>query len=66
MLCPAGAGNQLPVVALDILHVMIAEDKVALVKMNPINDYFGPLLKQVCATRVLAATPGTAYLGGQQ
>ena len=45
--CPAGAGNQLPVVALDILHVLLAEDKVVLVKMNPINDYYGPLLRQV-------------------
>jgi hypothetical protein len=43
----SGAGNQLPVVALDILHVMMAEDKVALVKMNPINDYAGPMLRQV-------------------
>lgn len=45
---PPGAGNQLPVVALDILHVLVAEDKVALVKMNPVNDYAGPMLKQVC------------------
>jgi hypothetical protein len=43
----AGAGNQLPVVALDILHVLVVEDKVALVKMNPVNDYAGPLLRQV-------------------
>jgi hypothetical protein len=26
---------------------MMAEDKVALVKMNPINDYAGPMLRQV-------------------
>jgi hypothetical protein len=43
----AGAGNQLPVVALDILHALIADDKVVLVKMNPVNDYYGPLLRQV-------------------
>eukprot|EP00775_Hariotina_reticulata_P008790 gene8790-8968_t len=41
-----GAGNQLPVVALDILHMMLAEDHVVLCKMNPVNDYYGPLLKQ--------------------
>lgn len=45
--CLAGAGNQLPVVALDILHMLVAEDAVVLVKMNPVNDYYGPLLKQV-------------------
>ena len=43
----AGAGNQLPVVALDILHMLLAEDHVVLVKMNPVNDYYGPLLRQV-------------------
>lgn len=51
-LCPvqrcAGAGNQLPVVGLDILHMLLAEDHVVLVKMNPVNDYYGPLLRQVC------------------
>jgi hypothetical protein len=35
------------VVVLDILHVLMSEDKVVLVKMNPVNDYYGPLLKQV-------------------
>lgn len=45
--CHAGAGNQLPVVALDILHMLLAEDQVVLVKMNPVNDYYGPLLRQV-------------------
>jgi hypothetical protein len=45
------------VVVLDILHVLMAEDKVVLVKMNPVNDYYGPLIKQVRA-------PGTAqYVG---
>eukprot|EP00879_Flechtneria_rotunda_P002109 GHRR01002290.1.p1 GENE.GHRR01002290.1~~GHRR01002290.1.p1 ORF type:complete len:475 (+),score=123.50 GHRR01002290.1:591-2015(+) len=44
-----GAGNQLPVVALDILHMLFAEDQVVLVKMNPVNDYYGPLLRKVFA-----------------
>jgi hypothetical protein len=39
-----GAGNQLPVVATDILHVLIAEDAVAVVKMNPVNEYLGPFI----------------------
>jgi hypothetical protein len=45
--CISGAGNQLPVVALDILHMLFAEDQVVLAKMNPVNDYYGPLLRQV-------------------
>jgi hypothetical protein len=44
---PPGAGNQLPVVALDILHMLFAEDHVVLTKMNPVNEYYGPLLKRV-------------------
>lgn len=27
--------------------MLFAEDQVVLVKMNPVNDYYGPLLKQV-------------------
>jgi hypothetical protein len=37
------------VVALDILHMLLAEDQVVLAKMNPVNDYYGPLLRQVRA-----------------
>ena len=31
-------------VGLDILHKLFAEDEVVLVKMNPVNDYLGPML----------------------
>lgn len=47
-----GAGNQVPVVALDILHMLFAEDRVVLAKMNPVNDYYGPLLRQAFAPLV--------------
>jgi hypothetical protein len=47
LLLLSGAGNQVPVVALDILHMLFAEDRVVLAKMNPVNDYYGPLLRQV-------------------
>lgn len=59
-MCRAGAGNQLPVVALDILHMLFAEDQVVLVKMNPVNDYYGPLLRQVTgAQQVVLHLAGT-------
>jgi len=33
-------------VALDILYKLITEDEVVVVKMNPVNDYLGPLLRR--------------------
>lgn len=33
-----GAGNQLPVVALDILHKLAVEGEAVLCKMNPVNE----------------------------
>ncbi|GLC72120.1 hypothetical protein PLESTF_001206000, partial [Pleodorina starrii] len=41
-----GAGNQVPVVALDVLHKLITDDEVVVVKTNPVNDYIGPLLRK--------------------
>ena len=40
-----GAGNQLPVAALDILHKLIVDDEVVVCKMNPVNDYLGPYIQ---------------------
>jgi hypothetical protein len=31
--------------------MLFAEDQVVLAKMNPVNDYYGPLLRQVGAAR---------------
>ncbi|KAF8059215.1 ARC6 [Scenedesmus sp. PABB004] len=60
-----GAGNQLPVVALDILHMLLAEDAVVLVKMNPVNDYYGPLLKKAFAPLVAGGWLEFAYGGAE-
>lgn len=43
----AGAGNQTPVVALDILHKLIACDEVVVVKLNPVNEYLGPVFRKM-------------------
>jgi hypothetical protein len=37
-----GAGNQVSVVALDVLHKLMIEDEVVLLKLNPVNEYVGP------------------------
>lgn len=50
-------------VALDILHKLIAEDEVVLVKMNPVNDYLGPLLTRAFAPLVDRGVLRFAYGG---
>ena len=42
-----GAGNQVAVAALDILHQLIIEDCVVVCKMNPVNEYYGPYIRCV-------------------
>jgi acyl-CoA reductase-like NAD-dependent aldehyde dehydrogenase len=41
-----GAGNQTPVVALDILHVLVTTNKVVCCKMNPVYEVMGPYLRR--------------------
>ncbi len=42
-----GAGNISAIPPLDILHKLLAEGEVVVLKMNPINDYLGPVLEKV-------------------
>ncbi|KAI8465000.1 MAG: Aldehyde/histidinol dehydrogenase [Monoraphidium minutum] len=58
-----GAGNQVSVVALDILYKLIACDEVVIAKMNPVNDYLGPLLARVFAPLVERGFVQFAYGG---
>ncbi|KAL4444976.1 hypothetical protein ABPG77_004026 [Micractinium sp. CCAP 211/92] len=60
-----GAGNQLPVVALDILHKLVADDEVVVVKMNPVNEYLGPFLRRAFQPLVDAGYLEFAYGAGQ-
>lgn len=41
-----GAGNVSSIAALDTLHKLFAENAIVLLKMNPVNDYMGPMLAQ--------------------
>ncbi|MGI9648444.1 MAG: aldehyde dehydrogenase family protein, partial [Acidimicrobiia bacterium] len=47
-----GAGNISSIPLLDILTKMFIEGQVAIVKMNPINDYLGPLFEDICAALI--------------
>ena len=42
-----GAGNISSIPPLDVLHKLLTEGEVVILKMNPINEYLGPVLEKV-------------------
>jgi aldehyde dehydrogenase (NAD(P)+) len=42
-----GAGNIASIAPLDVLYKLIAEGTVCILKMNPINQYLGPIFEEV-------------------
>ncbi len=44
-----GAGNISSITPLDVLYKMVAEGQVCIVKMNPINQYLGPIFEEIFA-----------------
>ena len=63
-----GAGNVGAITTLDVLHVLYTEGSVAVVKMNPVNDYLSPFFAKVFAQFVergwLRFVHGGADVGG--
>ena len=59
-----GAGNVSSIVPLDIFYKMFAEGEVVLIKMNPINDYLGPIFEKIFAPLIEAGFMQFAYGGG--
>lgn len=47
-----GAGNIASIAPLDVLYKLYAEGQVALLKMNPVNDYLGEFLEEIFAPLV--------------
>ena len=43
------AGNVGSIAPMDMLHKLLAEGSVCLLKMNPVNDYGGPFLEEIFA-----------------
>lgn len=41
-----GAGNVASIPPMDALHKMFTEGKVAIIKLNPVNEYLGPFYEQ--------------------
>lgn len=62
-----GAGNVSAIAPMDVLYKLFAENQVVLLKMNPVNEYMGPVLEQalqpLIADGFLAIAYGGAELG---
>ncbi len=59
-----GAGNVSSIVPLDIFYKLYAEGEVVMIKMNPINDYLGPIFEKVFAPLIDKGFIQFAYGGG--
>ncbi|MEZ4634299.1 MAG: aldehyde dehydrogenase family protein [Caldilineaceae bacterium] len=42
-----GAGNVSSITPMDVLHKLLNEHSVCVVKMNPVNDYLGPIFEEI-------------------
>lgn len=58
-----GAGNIASIAPLDMLYELIAEGRVVLCKMNPVNDYLGPFFERIFAPLIDAGYAAFAYGG---
>lgn len=58
-----GAGNISSIAPLDVLHKLFAEGQVALLKMNPVNDYLGPVFEDIFEELVEAGFVRFVYGG---
>jgi len=47
-----GAGNQYLLSILDILYVLLMQSRVVICKLNPVNEYIGPFLRQALSPLV--------------
>jgi aldehyde dehydrogenase (NAD(P)+) len=59
-----GAGNVAAIVPLDILDRMINRGEVAICKMNPVNEYLGPVFEDIFAPLIRDGYLAFAYGGG--
>ncbi len=58
-----GAGNIASIPVMDMMYAMFNQGKVALLKMNPINDYLGPIFELVFADMIADGYVRFAYGG---
>lgn len=60
-----GAGNIAGIAPLDVLYKLFAEGLVCLLKMNPVNEYLGPIFEDIFADLVSAGFVRFAYGGAE-
>ena len=58
-----GAGNIAGIPALDVLYKLFVEKQVCLLKMNPVNEYLGPIFEDVFADLITAGFVRVVYGG---
>lgn len=56
-----GAGNITSIPALDLLYKLIAELQVVVVKLNPVNEYLGPIFERVFAPLIREGFASLVY-----
>lgn len=58
-----GAGNIASIPPLDVLHMLYTEGYVALLKLNPVNEYLGPIFETVFGEFIADGFVSVAYGG---
>ncbi len=58
-----GAGNIASIAPLDVLYKLLAEGQTVLLKMNPVNDYLGPIFEKIFAPLIRDGFVQLAYGG---
>ena len=60
-----GAGNVASIGPTDVLHKMMLEDEIVILKLNPVNEYLGPHLEIAFACLIEAGFLGLVYGGAE-
>ena len=60
-----GAGNIASIAPLDVLYKLVADGAVCILKMNPVNDYLGPILEDALRPLVDGGFLRFAYGGAE-
>jgi acyl-CoA reductase-like NAD-dependent aldehyde dehydrogenase len=60
-----GAGNVASIPPMDVLHKMFVDGNVVILKMNPVNEYLGPILERAFKTLIDKGYLAIVYGGGE-
>ncbi len=60
-----GAGNVSSITPMDMLHKLFNDNAVCVVKMNPVNDYLGPIFEEIFASLIAYGFVAFVYGGAE-